>query len=148
MCFHRGIITRGGHPRHPRPPNACILSSQVPPTPPPHPTPSPPYYSRRAFGILKARFKGLAKKLWFRGESDQWYRKVFTACCILHNVCKDMKAPLPKKADIEEAMAEEKDTEHKKKAEEEKPRKRARYIGGDLAAGKEKRQKLFDDLYD
>jgi len=90
----------------------------------------------------------LAKKLWFRGDSDEWYRKVFTACCILHNVCKDMKAPLPKKADIEEAIAEEKDTENKKKAENEEPRKRARYIGGDLAAGKEKRQKLFDDLYD
>jgi hypothetical protein len=127
----------------------AIFTSTLSLTPPSLAPPSfLPHFFRRAFGILKARFKGLAKKLWFRGDSDEWYRKVFKACCILHNVCKDMKAPLPKKADIDEAIAEDKDTENKKKAENEEPRKRARYIGGDLAAGKEKRQKLFEVLYD
>jgi hypothetical protein len=46
----------------------------------------------RAFGILKARFKGIGGKLDFRGRNAiQQYQDAFKATCLLHNLCADMK---------------------------------------------------------
>lgn len=44
----------------------------------------------RAFGILKARFQGLSKKIWFRRLED--YQSCIHACAILHNICAEANA--------------------------------------------------------
>ena len=95
----------------------------------------------RAFGILKARFRAWASKITFRREDD--YKTAFVACCILHNICaEDTAAALPEK-DIESFADAEHNHKNKKRARDGDVRDEADVLGGDIEAGRQKRDKIL-----
>lgn len=102
----------------------------------------------RAFGILKARFKGLRERFHVRGKDAlKTYQLIFMAACILHNVCADKKAPLPSEAEIKAALAVEAVGIYKKRKALEEDATIFKRVGGSLEEGRAKRQKLFDEIY-
>ena len=58
----------------------------------------------RTFGIMKARFRGLLRRLWFRDADCATYSLVFKACCVLNNLCLDAKDDLGEPEAVVEAM--------------------------------------------
>lgn len=102
----------------------------------------------RAFGILKARFKGLRERFHCRGKDAlNTYHLIFMSACILHNVCADKKAPLPAKADIKAALAAEAEGMYKKRKAMDEDAVVYKKVGGTLEEGRKKRQRLFDEMY-
>lgn len=102
----------------------------------------------RAFGILKARFKGLREVFYVRCQDPEaamhCYHMIFMACCVLHNVCADKKVPLPPAAAIAKAMERDAQREFKVRALEEEQRKVFNKVGGSLKSGLQKRKEMYD----
>ena len=102
----------------------------------------------RAFGILKARFKGLRDQFHVRGkDAIRVYHSIFLSACILHNVCANKKVPLPAQAEIDAALAADAVGIHRKRKANEEAQVIFKKVGGDLEAGREKRQKIFNHLF-
>ena len=102
----------------------------------------------RAFGILKARFKGLRERFHVRGkDAKKTYQLIFMAACILHNVCADKKSPLPSEAEIKAALAVEAVGIYKKRVALGEDAAIFKRVGGTLEEGRAKRQKVFDEIY-
>ena len=55
-----------------------------------------------AFGRLKSRWRMLQKRMDLETKASP---RIITACCILHNMCEDLKVPLPATNQLEEANA-------------------------------------------
>jgi hypothetical protein len=99
----------------------------------------------RAFGILKARFKGLREQYHVRGKDTiKTYHSIFLSACILHNVCAEKKVPLPAQAEINAALAADAVGIHRKRKEKQVIFEK---VGGSLEQGREKRQRLFEELF-
>ena len=102
----------------------------------------------RAFGILKARFKGLREQFHVRGnDAIKTYHSIFLSACILHNVCAVKKVPLPAEAEINVALAADAVGIHRKRKANEEAQVIFEKVGGSLEQGREKRQRLFEYLF-